>query len=183
EEFRKTHPVFRADAMESYIRGLLASSPEQKHHFFTQAARLDTRFSQPCFQLGRLLTDKKDYRVAAGWLERVDRANSHYSEAQFLLGICRYYTGDFAAAEVAFRQVAALVPLNEVFNNLGAAQSRQNEAETLESFGKALDGDSADPDYHFNLGYALWKRGKFDAAADSFRAALAREPSDTEATT
>jgi Flp pilus assembly protein TadD len=129
------------------------------------------------------LTDKKDYRVALGWLERVDRTNSHYSEAQFLLGICRYYTGDFAAAEAAFRQVAALVPLNEVFNNLGAAQSRQNEPETLENFAKALEGDSADPDYHFNLGYALWKRGKFDAAADSFRAALARKPSDTEATT
>jgi len=91
--------------------------------------------------------------------------------------------GDFVAAEAAFRQVAALVPLNEVFNNLGAAQSRQNEPETLENFAKALEGDSADPDYHFNLGYALWKRGKFDAAADSFRAALARKPSDTEATT
>src|SRR5216683_8383946 len=96
EEFRKARPTLRVDALENYIRGLLAASPEQKHRFFTQAARLDARFSQPCFQLGRLSAEKKDYRVALGWLQRVDRLDSHYFEAQFLLGICRYYTGDYA---------------------------------------------------------------------------------------
>lgn len=183
EEFRKSHPPLRVDAIESYIRGLLAASPEQKHRFFTQAARLDARFSQPCFQLGRLHTEKKDYRVAVGWLERVNRGDSHYLEAQFLLGICRYHTGDFEGAESAFRLVAKEVPLNEVYNNMGAAQSRRNAPEALETFKKALEGDSADPDYHFNLGYALWKRGQWEEAADSFRAALTRKPSDTEATT
>ncbi len=69
-----------------------------------------------------------------------------------------------------------------MFNNLGVAQSRRNEAQTLENLKKALDGDSADPDYHFNLGYALWKRGQFDAAASSFRASLDRKPADAEAT-
>jgi len=182
EEFRKSRPQLRVDAIESYIRGLVASAPEQKHRFFTQAARLDARFSQPCFQLGRLYTLKKDYRVALGWLERVDRLDSHYFEAQFLLGICRYNTGDYAGAESSFRLVAEAVPLNEVFNNLGAAQSRGNAPQTLENFQKALDGDDSDPDYHFNIGYALWKRGQFDAAAESFRAALARKPNDADAT-
>jgi Flp pilus assembly protein TadD len=121
--------------------------------------------------------------VALGWLERVDRTDSHYLEAQFLLGICRYHSGDFAGAEAAFRLVAESAPLNEVVNNLGAAQSRRNEPETIENFKKALEGDSGDPDYHFNLGYALWKRGRFDDAAQSFRAAVARKPTDTEATT
>jgi tetratricopeptide (TPR) repeat protein len=182
EEFRRSRPALRVDAIENYVRGLLASTPEQKHRFFTQAARLDGRFSQPCYQLGRLHAEKKDYRVALGWLERVDRADSHYLDAQFLLGICRYYTGDFAGAEAAFQAVSLSAPLNEVFNNLGAAQSRLNKAETLDSFKKALEGDSADPDYYFNLGYALWKRGRLDEAAESFRAAVARKPSDTEAT-
>jgi len=45
-----------------------------------------------------------------------------------------------------------------------------------------LDGDSADPDYHFNLGYALWKAGKFPEAVASLRAVLERSPGDTEAT-
>src|SRR5437867_1269635 len=63
EEFRKARPPLRVDAIESYVRGLLAVSTEQKHHFFTQAVRLDSRFPQPCFQLGRLHAGKKDYRV------------------------------------------------------------------------------------------------------------------------
>jgi len=172
----------RVDAIESYIRGLLATAPERQHYFFTQAARLDARFSQPRFQLGRLHTQKKEYRAALSWLEHVDRADSHYFEAQFLLGICRYYTGDYAGAEAAFHLVSETVPLNEVFNNLGVSQSRRNEPRALENLGKALLGDSADPDYHFNLGYALWKRGEFEAAATSFRAALDRKPGDADAT-
>jgi tetratricopeptide (TPR) repeat protein len=182
DDFRSARPPLRVDAIESYIRGLLAATPERQHHFFTQAARLDARFSQPRFQLGRLHTQKKEYRAALSWLEHVDRADSHYFEAQFLLGICRYYTGDYAGAETAFRRVSEAVPLNEVFNNLGVAQSRRNEPRALENLGKALLGDAADPDYHFNLGYALWKRGDFESAAASFRAALDRKPGDADAT-
>jgi tetratricopeptide (TPR) repeat protein len=49
------------------------------------------------------------------------------------------------------------------------------------SFGKALEGDDADPDYHFNLGSALWRSGQYPAAAESFRNALARNAKDAEA--
>jgi tetratricopeptide (TPR) repeat protein len=182
QDFVRQHPPVRVDAIENYIRGLMATAPEQSHRFFTQAARLDARFSQPCFQLGRFHTRKKEYRSAVAWLERVDRADSHYFEAQFLLGICRYYLGNYAGAETAFRLVSEAVPLNEVFNNLAAAQSRQNDPLTMVNFQKALDGDSADPDYHFNLGYALWKRGQFETAAEFFRATLARDPGDADAT-
>src|ERR1044071_2365847 len=87
EEFRKARPPIRLDAIEAYVRGLLTSNAEQKHRLFTQAARLDERFSQPAFQLGRIYLAKKDYPIAGGWLERVNRADSHYLEAQFLLGL------------------------------------------------------------------------------------------------
>jgi tetratricopeptide (TPR) repeat protein len=182
-EFRRDRPPVRVDAIENYIRGLLAASPEQQHRFFTQAARIDNRFSQPCFQLGRMAWRQKDYAQAAGWLERVTRTDSHYLEAAFLLGLCRYNTGEFAKAEESFQIVAAAAPLNEVFNNLGAAESRLNQAAALENFKKALDGDDTDPDYQFNLGYALWKRGDFSAAAERFRAVLDRQPEDSEAVT
>lgn len=181
QEFLNAHPHIRLDAVESYVRGLLAPSPEQKHRFFTQAARLDERYSQPCFQLGKIYWAGKDYRIAAGWLERVTPADSHYMEAQYFLGLSRYYTGDIAGAEKCFALVAGSVPLNEVYNNLGAAQLRRGAPAALENFRKALEGDSADPDYHFNLGYALWKSGRFEEAADSFRASLDRNAEDTEA--
>jgi len=147
------------------------------------AARLDGHYSQPCFQLGKIYWDKKDYKIAAGWLARVAPSTPHYLEAQFFLGLCRYNTGDFAEAEKSFQIVVASMPLNEVFNDLGAAQSRLKEPDASDSFRKAIDGDSADPDYHFNLGYALWRAGNFTAAIESLRAAVARNPNDAEATT
>jgi len=182
-DFLKARPPVRVDAVENYVRGLLAAVPEQRQRFFLQATRLDANYSQPCFQLGKAYWEKKEYRLAETWLARVARSDQHYLEAQFFLGLSRYHNGDFAGAEEAFQIVAASVPLNEVFNNLGAAQARRNNfAAAAASFQKARDGDSSDPDYHFNLGYTLWRSGQASAAVDSFRAAAERNPSDTEAT-
>lgn len=181
EDFARDRPTVRLDAMENYVRGLLASSTEQKHRLFAQAARLDERFSEPCFQLGKMEFEKKDYAIAAGWLQKVGRADSHYLEASFLLGLSQYHTGNFAAAAKSFELVAGSVPLSEVLNNLGAAQSRIGIAAALDNFRRAAEGDSADPDYQFNIGYVLWKRGDFAHAAESFRALLDRSPGDSEA--
>src|SRR6185437_17093290 len=93
------------------------------------------------------------------------------------------YDGDFDGAIDQFRMVSGEIPLNEVFNNLGAALSRRNDPAATDNFKKALDGDESDPDYWFNLGYSLWRQGKFTVAANDFRAALDRAPSDQEATT
>lgn len=181
QEFLAARPPVRVDAVENYIRGLLAPTMEQRHKLFTQASRLDERYSQPCYELGKIYWERKDYRMAANWYARVRRSDSHYLEAQFFLGLCRYHTGDFAVADICFRTVAVSVPLNEVYNNLGAVLSRRGSPAALDNFRKALEGDSADPDYHFNLGYALWRAGQFDAAVESLRATLERNPDDSEA--
>jgi tetratricopeptide (TPR) repeat protein len=182
QEFVRARPPVRIDAVENYIRGLLATSPAQRHRFFTQAARLDEHYSQPCFQLGKTYWEKKDYKVAAGWLERVAPSDPHHLEARFFLGLCRFYSGDYGGAERSFQTVAASVPLNEVFNDLGASQARENQtAAAIASFQKALEGDDGDPDYHFNLGYTLWRSGRFPEAAASFREVVARNPNDSEA--
>ena len=181
--FMRDHPPIKIDAMESYVRGLASPGPDQKMRLFTQAARLDDRFTAPNFQLGRMAVAKKDWRGAAPWLAKVSKGDSYYMEAMFLLGICRYYLGEFDAAAVQFRLVAGEVPLNEVYNNLGAALSRRGDAAAMENFQRALEGDQADPDYWFNVGYGLWKQGRFQDAAAKFRAVLDRASNDQEATT
>jgi tetratricopeptide (TPR) repeat protein len=183
EQFRERLFVARVDAIESYIRGLVAPAPDAKMKYFSQAVRLEPKYSNANFELGRLQYQKKSYRPAADALQRVPAANVHYREALFLLGLSRYYLGEFAAAEQAFQTVAAQVPLNEVLNNLGAAQSRLNQPAALDNFRKALEGDASDPVYHFNLGYALLMQGDSNAAADRFREVLERNPGDVEATT
>ncbi len=183
EEFLKARPPVRIDAVESYIRGLLSASPEQRHRLFTQAARLDGHYSQPCFQLARTSWEKKDYKTAENWFVRVGQKDPHYLESQFFLGLSRFHTGDFEGAEKSFELVAASMPLNEVYNNLGAVQDRRgNFTAAIANFRKALEGDDSDPDFYFNLGYSQWHAGQFDEAAASFRDALARNPNDADAT-
>lgn len=181
-EFRSLSPAVRLDALENYIRGLLAPDPEQKEKYFAQAARLAPDFSPPAFQLGKIRFERKEYREAADWLEHVGPGENHYRDASFFLGIARYQAGDFAAAQKAFQTIAATVPIGSVLNNLGAAQSRQNLPQAIDAFRKALEQDPSDPDYHFNVGYALFKNGDFAAAADRFRAVLDRDPDDPMAT-
>jgi tetratricopeptide (TPR) repeat protein len=183
EEFLKARPPVRLDALENYVRGLVAAAPEQGQRFFMQAARLDEHYSPPCFRLGKAYWEKKDYKMAATWLARVAHSDQHYLEAQFFLGLSHYRDGDFPGAEEALQIVAASVPLNEVYNDLGAAEARRNNfTAAVASFQKALEGDSGDPDYHYNLGCALWRSGQSAAAVESFRAAAERNPSDSEAT-
>jgi tetratricopeptide (TPR) repeat protein len=181
-EFRSLRAPVPLDALENYIRGLLASAPDQKEKYFAQAARQDPDFSPPAFELGKIYFDRKDYREAAQWLEHVGPTENHYREASFLLGIARYQAGNFDAAQKAFQMIAAKVPIGAVWNNLGAAESRQNLPQAIDTFRKAVEQDASDPDYHFNLGYALFKKGDFAVAADHFREVLDRNPGDQMAT-
>jgi tetratricopeptide (TPR) repeat protein len=178
QDFRTLRAPIRLDAEENYVRGLLASTPLMKEKYFMQAARLDARFAHPAYQLGQLHYARKEYRQAAEWLDKVTSGDIHYREASFLLGLARYRAGDFPGAQKAFQMIASSVPLSPVWNNLGATESRRNLPQAVEDFRKALDGDPSDADYHFNLGYALWRKGDFGAAAERFRSVLERVQED-----
>lgn len=181
-DFKTLRPAIRLDAEENYVRGLLALDPAQKEKFFLQAARLDARFTLPCYQLGQIHSQRKEYRQAVTWLEKIPPDDMHYRAASFLLGLARFQSGDFPGAQKAFQLIAETVPLSEVYNNLGAAESRGNLPQAADDFRKALAGDDRDPVYQFNLGYALWKKGDFTEAAAHFRAVLDRDPEDQVAT-
>ncbi len=184
QEFRNSQPAIRLDAIEYYVRGLLSNSPDQKTNFLLQAVKLDPNYSQANYQLGRLYWEKKNNRSAADYLQKVSPSDDHFREATFLLGLCRFYLGDYAGAQESFQLVSKTVPLNEVLNNLGVAQLRRNLwGDALVNLKKALDGDAADPDYQFNVGYALYKQGNYLPAAERFRAVLERVPDDNGATT
>ncbi len=181
-EFRSLRSSIRIEAEENYIRGLLAHSSEQKEKYLAQAARIDPHFAHAYYQLGQLQYQKKDYKQAVASLEKVGLGDIHSHEATFLLGLARFHSGDYKGAQQAFQMIAAAVPLSEVFNNLGAAESRANLAQAaLDDFHRALAGDASDPIYRFNLGYTLWKKGDFASATESFRAYLDLVPDDPSA--
>jgi tetratricopeptide (TPR) repeat protein len=160
----------------------MAASPEQREKFFLQAARLDARFAHPEYELGQIHYQRKEYRQAVEWLEKIgpDEVESH--QAAFLLGLALFQSGDYGGAQKSLQTIAASVPLSEIYNNLGAAESRRNLPQAIDDFRRAVDGDSSDPLYLFNLGYALWRKGDFMGAAERFRAELERDPDDSMAT-
>ncbi|MEQ1885296.1 MAG: tetratricopeptide repeat protein [Bryobacteraceae bacterium] len=180
--FQSLRATVRLDAEESYIRGLLATTAMDKERFLLQATRIDAKFSHANLALGKIHFARKEYRQAADWLQKLPPDDPHFREATFLLGLAQFQSSDYAGAQKAFQIVADAVPLGEVLNNLGAAQSRRGVPGAAESFRAALSGDPSDPVYHFNLGYALWRSGDFSNAADRFRAVLDRQPDDQSAT-
>lgn len=182
EAYLAARPVIRLDAMESYVRALMASAPELRHKWLSQAIRLQPDYSPANFEMGRDQYERKEYTASIASLKKVSYRDAHYRQALFYLGLSYFEKGEYLLAEDALARVAAEAPLPEVMNNLGAAQLQEGKPEALENFLRAIEDDPADPDYQFNAGYALWKAGKYDQAAGYLRAALDRSPGDQDAT-
>ena len=181
DDFLSPQKLFRLDAEESYIRGLMSSNKEQKQKWFLQAAALDSKFPGPAYELGRSALEQKQYAQAIDWLRRIQPANPNYIEARFRMGLAAYGAGDYASAVLYFREVAKTYPLSEVYNNLGAAESQLNQPAAIDDFRRALESDSANAGYLFNLGLALLKANSYEEAAKRFQQVAAHDPNDGEA--
>lgn len=181
DQFLNPRKFTRLDAEESYMRGLLASRGEQQEKWFTQASLLDPHLAGPAFELGKLNLEKKSFRQAVDWFGRVPQQDPRYSSARFHMGLAAYGSGDYTGAANYFREVLKTVPLNEVYNNLGASECQLGLASAMEDFRRAVDGDTNDPVYRFNLGVALLKANSYDEAQKAFQAVLDRSDDDTEA--
>ncbi len=175
--------IRRADAEESYVRGLLSSSKDQQQKWFAQALALDPHFTSPAYELGNLALERKDYRQSLAWFQRIPAADPRYPEARFKMGMAAYGAADWAASADYFREIVKAFPLNEVYNNLAAAEDRLDQIGAADDFRRALEGDPNDPVYLFNLGNTLLKHNNFDEAEQRFQAVLSHDPNDTEART
>ncbi len=181
ESFLAPAKLRRADAEESYIRGLLSSSSDQQQKWFMQALALEPKFANPAFELGRLALERKDFREAISYFRRISALDPRYSEARFHMGLAAYGAADYGASANYFRDVSKIYPLNEVFNNLGAAEEQLNQPNAADDFRHALEGDPNDTTYLFNLGRTLFRHNNFDEAQRKLQAVLHHNPNDAEA--
>jgi tetratricopeptide (TPR) repeat protein len=180
DRFMNARKLTRLDAEESYTRGLLSTDKDQRQKWFLLAANLDSAFVAPAYELGKLYLDRKDYRQSMHWLLRIPATDPRYPEARFYMGLSAYGAADFASAASYFREVLKIMPLNEVYNNLAAAEDQLNQSAALDDFRRALAGDPNDPVYLFNLGAALLRKNSFDEAAKRLDAASDAVPADKE---
>ena len=182
-QFLNAQPVPRLDAFENYMRGLVATSRQEKIARLREAVRLNPAYTQAIFQLGKTYYQGRDWAAAASWLERIPKSDPLAREASFRLGISEYYLGQFEKAQNAFEFVAASLPLTEVYNNLGVVAGRRREKSAAQYFQRAVEADPSDPDYRFNLAIALARSGDIPGATRQLRESLALRPSDGEAKT
>jgi len=184
EDFGQLFPEVRLDAFENYIRGLLAADAESRVRFLREADRLNPRDHRAARELGRYYFDQKDYENSALWLRKLGPDDPNYLESLFLLGVDEFFLGHDAAAERAFVQLSAQIPLNEVWNNLGFMQARRGRVkEAVTNFERAYQGDPTDPVFCFNLGACLWYLKRYQEAARYLEEAVRLAGDDPEAHT
>ena len=180
-EFRSLSPPVPLDALENYIRGLLAPAPEEREVFHPGGS------PGPGFLAAGLRAGKNPFRTegvsgGGGMAGARGPRRESLSRRQFFPGHRAVSGGRFRgrAEGVSDRRRYGAHRLG--VEQSGRGESRQNLPQAVDTFRKALDQDPSDPDYHFNVGYALFKKGDFAAAADRFRAVLDRDPGDQMAT-
>jgi tetratricopeptide (TPR) repeat protein len=180
ETFLASAPI-RLDALEHYVRGVLAASAADKVTHFREALRLNPNYMEAAFGLAQAYFAQRQYGQAAAACQQIPPGHELGGEAQFLLGLSDYYLGLYAEAETAFTSLLERIPLPEVYNNLGVVEARRGNKTALEQFRKAADLDPQNTDYTFNVALTLYRRGDGAGSARQLRDLLAANPDDVEA--
>lgn len=179
-QFVSSSPPIRLDALENYVRGVMAVSNTEKTKRLREAVRLAPSYNLALLQLGKAYYAERDYKAAIAAFKQVARNSSQGLEANFYAGMSAYYAGDFPGAESSFAFVLSEMPLTEIYNNLGVVSSRRGKS-GADFFRKAVQADPADADYRFNLGVSLLRTGNVNDALAQLHEALRLNSSDSEA--
>lgn len=170
----------RLSAFENYIRGIGASSTEERIKRLELAVQQSPGYSAALLALGKTQYFERDYDHAAATLDRIPKDGRLALEANFYLGLARFNSARYAEAEKAFSFVATRLPLPEVVNNQAVALSRQgHNASAL--FQRAVAADPKDPDYHYNLAVSLYRSGNRSEAQREVDLAIKLRATDPEA--
>ncbi len=180
QDFVASTSRVRLDALENYIRGVIATSTPERVRRFKEALRINPDYIRASLQLGKTYFQARDYGAAMTAFAKVPKQDPRALEANFYLGLSAYYTGSFDRAEEAFDFVASRLPLTEVYNNLGVAQARRAKRSASAYFEKATEADPKDADYQFNLGLSLVRTGRTAEALKHLREAQNLRSSDGE---
>jgi len=167
-------------AFENYIRGVEATSQQERLKRLAAAVTESPTYIQAALSLGKAQFAARDYDHAAMTLAKVPLADRRALEARFYLGLARFNSGKYADAEQAFAFVATRLPLPEVVNNQAVAISRQGRDATA-LFQRAVAADPNDADYHYNLAVSLLQRHDTTGAKREIDAALRLRKVDAEA--
>jgi tetratricopeptide (TPR) repeat protein len=171
----------RLSSFENFIRGTSALTQEERLKHLQAAVAETPNYSAALLALGKEQYAAMQYEAAAVTLAKVPPTDRMALEANFYRGLARFNIAKYAEAAAAFAFVATSLPLPEVVNNEGVANSRQGK-DAASLFVQVIAADPNDADYHFNLAVALMRRSDIDGATREVQAALTLHSDDPEAT-
>jgi tetratricopeptide (TPR) repeat protein len=182
QAFTSSAQPVRLDALENYVRGIIATTSADQVQHFREAIRLNPSYNEAWLRLGETYFADHQYDPAISAFAQVSPTDARAREANFYLGLSAYYLGDFSRAQSALSFVAARLPLTEVYNNLGVVNGRLgNKRDAVAYFEKAVQADSRDPDYNFNLAVALYQNGDRQDAIHFMKEYLTLQSEDNDA--
>jgi len=171
----------RLSSFEDYIRGTSAPTQDERLKRLQAAVAETPGYTAALLALGKEQYAANQYEAAAATLAQVSPTDRLALEAGFYRGLARFNIARYVEAATAFAFVAASLPLPEVVNDQGVAQSRQGKDATP-LFQQVVAADPNDADYHFNLAVALLGRSDIAGATREVETALKLHSDDPEAT-
>ena len=171
----------RLDSFENYVRGIVATTRQEKVRRFREAIRSNPQYTLAIFQLGKTYYSNREYDSATNWLSRIPQSGAEVGRSIFPAWVGLLQPGAIRARRRGVQGHDFKMPLTEVYNNLGAAALRRGRRSALQLLQQTVEVDPHDPDYRFNFALALYRYGDPATAVKNLRESLARYPTDSEA--
>jgi Flp pilus assembly protein TadD/TolB-like protein len=174
-------------AFENYIKGKLTRDRDARIVFLERAIKecfdkTKASYASAIFELGRAHYDVGNYKEALEQFEKLSEKDARFQEALFSMGVARDFLGQTDEALRSFMQLASMLPLYEVYNNIGVLLIKKKQyGEAIKYLKPASDAAPRDTDTLFNLGYAYFLQGDYANASAVLNRSLERRPSDGEA--
>jgi tetratricopeptide (TPR) repeat protein len=172
-------PPTPRSAFENYVRGILNPDVQKRIDLLQNAVRLHPQYAPALFQLGRAFHLQGDFTASNECLSKIPEPAPDRSQVQFLMGLNYFQLGDYARAAAILHQ---LPQSYDVLLTLGAVLSRKGDTQAAVSAWQSAAGmDPLTSDAFFNMGYASFVKGDFEAAARNLDASLRLRGRDSEA--
>jgi tetratricopeptide (TPR) repeat protein len=146
------------------------------------AVKARTGSAELAFALADAYAAQKRYDDAVRVIEQAETAFGESDEFTLRLATVYEQAGRLGDAERELRRMIERDPLDgDALNYLGymLADRTDRHAEAVELIQRALKGEPDNPAYLDSLGWALFKQGKVDAAADPLARAAAAVPANS----
>jgi len=174
------------NAFEMYMRGVMAAQSrtvgqtDEGIQDLNKAVMMAPAFAPAVLALGKAEFGAEKYTESAATLAKVPQNEPQALEAGFYEGLAYLYTGHYSQAETAFAYVTSRLPLPEVVNNQGVAESRAGKNGAA-FYVRAISSDPTNEDYVYNLAVTLRRNGDLKGSLKELEEALRIKPNDADA--